>query len=101
LTITDPFFGSSQTTLNNSNATAGWGELTGGLRVKVWKGFWMGYTARMKFAVSVKGDNAFKTYEIPGYGLNGKGFYWGFNYQIFWSIPFTKKKKAAPPLPKE
>jgi hypothetical protein len=40
LTISDPYFGSSQQTLNNT-ATAGWGELVGGLRVKVWKGFWM------------------------------------------------------------
>ncbi len=93
----DPFFGTVQKQLTNPVVTASWGEVTCGLRVKIWKGFWMGYTARMKFAPTVIGDTAFVTYDIPGYGRNGKGFYWGFEYQVFWSVPFTKQKKSAPP----
>ncbi len=97
----DPFFGDIQKHVSNPTVTASWGELTGGLRVKIWKEFWMGYTARMKFAPGVKGDGELKTYDIPGYGRNGIGFYWGFNYQVFWRIPFTKQKKPVPaPIPK-
>lgn len=73
----------------NSNARANWGELVTGLRVKVWKEFWMGYTARMKLLARTK-NNDFETYEIPGYGLTFKNVYWGFNYQVFWRIPFKK-----------
>ncbi len=97
--ISDPFFGDVQKHVTNPAVTAAWGELTGGLRVKIWKEFWMGYTARMKFAPTVTGETGMTTYDIPGYGRNVKGFYWGFNYQIFWRIPFTKQKKAAPKPP--
>ncbi len=100
ITFTDRYFGSIQKQISNNAVTAGWGELTAGLRVKIWKEFWMGYTARMKFAPSVKGDNEMKTYDIPGYGQNVQGFYWGFNYQIFWRVPFTKQKKPTPTFPK-
>lgn len=91
----DAYFGDIQKHLVNPTMTAGWGEMTAGLRVKIWKQFWMGYTARMKFALSVKGDTEFTPYDIPGYGINGKGFYWGFNYQIFWRIPFKKEIKPV------
>ena len=100
IVLTDPVFGYQQKQFNNNAVTAGWGELTAGLRVRIWKEFWMGYTARLKFAPSVKGDNEIKAYDIPGYGLNEKKFYWGFNYQIFWRIPFTKQKKVTAPFPK-
>jgi hypothetical protein len=85
-------FGDIETTVSNLNATAGWLELTGGLRVKIWKALWMGYTARLKFAPRVQGEEALKTYDIPGYGKTSKSTYWGFNYQIFLRIPFKKEK---------
>lgn len=98
--LPDRYFGDIQKQVSNNAVTAGWGELTAGLRVKIWKEFWMGYTARMKFAPSVKGDNEVQSYDIPGYGQNAKGFYWGFNYQIFWRVPFVKQKKPSPTFPK-
>lgn len=76
----------------SNSATAGWVELVGGLRVKIWKDFWMGYTARMKFLPVVGGDKNFESYEIPGYGLTFKNVYWGFNYQVFWRIPFKQER---------
>ena len=96
----DHYFGHIEKNLFNNDLTAAWGEMTAGLRVKIWKQFWMGYTARMKFALSVKGETEFKTYDIPGYGIMGNQIYWGFNYQIFWSIPFRKQEKPAPSTPK-
>ena len=100
IVLTDKYFGDIQKQISNDAVTAGWGELIAGIRVKIWKEFWMGYTARMKFAPSVKGDDEIKSYDIPGYGQNVKGFYWGFNYQIFWRIPFVKQKKSTPTFPK-
>lgn len=90
----DVVFGTIQQDLVNPSVSAGWGEIVTGLRVKMWKNFWLGYTARMKFAPGVQGDTAVKAYDIPGYGLNGKGVTWGFNYQVMWRIPFGKEKKA-------
>lgn len=78
--------------LHNNGVTANWGELVTGLRVKIWKQFWMGYTARMKFAQSATGDTSFKSFNIPGFGLNGDSFEYGFNYQLFWKFPIVKEK---------
>lgn len=94
----DPYFGETKKTINNPSVTANWVELVTGLRVKMFKQFWMGYTCRMKLAPSVKGDTEMSSYEIPGYGIHEEGIYWGFNYQVFWSIPMMKEKK---PLKKE
>lgn len=81
----------------NSGLTAHWLELTSGLRVKIWKGFWMGYTARVKFAPSVKGGTTFTPFDIPGYGLAARTNYWGLNYQLFWRFPVRKQKGSRPP----
>jgi hypothetical protein len=87
---TDIYYGTLQHELENSNMTGRWGELTTGLRVKIWKGLWMGYTARLKFRPRTQGGGQLTPYEIPGYGLAASKNYWGFNYQIFWKIPFRK-----------
>ncbi|NOT75571.1 MAG: hypothetical protein HOP08_11625 [Cyclobacteriaceae bacterium] len=93
--VTSTNFGSSATNLENPSVKASWGELTTGLRVKVLKEFWMGFTCRMKFAVNTSGDLQLKAFDIPGYGLNGEDVAWGFNYQIFYRIPFAKQKKPV------
>ncbi len=85
---TDVVYGNSQQNLSNISMTSGWGEITLGLRVKVWKQLWMGYTARLKVAPSVGTNGEFIVYEIPGYGLASKRSYWGFNYQLYWRFPF-------------
>lgn len=90
-TVVDDF-GTIQRTLSNPAAKAGWVELVTGLRVKIWKSIWMGYTGRMKFLPSVNNNPGFETYDIPGYGKTAKSLYWGFNYQIFYRIPFKSEK---------
>lgn len=98
LTVMDPFFGSQQYALVNPNASAAWGEMIAGLRVKVWKELWMGFTSRMKLALAVRGNEQLASYNVPGYGIAGSGYTWGFNYQIFWRIPFERKKKTEVPV---
>ncbi|MGC4020876.1 MAG: DUF6048 family protein [Cyclobacteriaceae bacterium] len=91
-------FPSTSYNLTNNGARGGWAELTTGLRVKVWKGLWMGYTARMKFAPSTKGGSGqISPYDMPGYGIVSKTPWWGFNYQVFWRFAWKKDK----PLPKK
>lgn len=85
-------FGEIQRELSNPDARASWGELTTGLRVKIWKYIWMGYTGRLKFMPSTKNTGELETWDIPGYGKTSKSVYWGFNYQVFFRIPFRKEK---------
>lgn len=89
-TFTDPNFGDFQKSVTTGQITGRWIELTSGLRVKIWKSFWMGYTARLKFAPKTSDTPGVVPYDIPGYGRADKSTYWGLNYQIFWRIPFRK-----------
>ena len=85
-------FGSTSTELSHENVSGNWIEVTSGLRVRMFSGFWMGMNARLKFAPSVSGDSKLIPYDMPGYGLAEEAPYWGFNYQLFWRIPLPKFK---------
>ena len=74
---------------------SGWLELTTGLRVRVVKFFWMGYTARLKFGSSVPDESPIAPYEIPGYGLTFKKPWWGFSYYLMFRIPFKKDQGSG------
>lgn len=96
LDYTGPYtIGSIAKTVSALGVAAGWTEITTGLRVKIWSGFWMGCTARLKFSPSYKGSPNLVPYDIPGYGLYEQSTYWGFNYQLFWRFP-VRKLKARP-----
>lgn len=92
--LTDSIYGDREKHLVNPNVTASWMELTTGLRVKIWKFFWMGYTIRLKFAPQVHGAGELQSFDIPGYGVSARSVYWGFNYQIFFRIPVRKAPKV-------
>ncbi len=95
LTMADPYFGTQQYSLANPSVSAVWGEMIAGLRVKIWKEFWMGFTSRLKMGLAVRGNNELASYNVPGYGTVSDGFTWGFNYQLFWRIPFERRTKPA------
>jgi hypothetical protein len=76
---------------STNNLHARWFELTTGIKVKMWKIFWMGYTARFKFALNYDQGNHTIPSDVPGYGRADKTSYWGFNYQLFVRIPVRKQ----------
>lgn len=86
----DPVWGPINATLTNSNVSAQWFELTTGLRVKIWKMIWLGYTARLKFGLSTGDTPNMLPSDVPGYGRADNDSYWGFNYQIFVRLPVRK-----------
>lgn len=88
----DPVWGDIDEHYINSDISARWFELTGGLRVRVWKLLWLGYTARFKLGLSTDDTPDMIPYDIPGYGNNEKNSTWGFNYQVLIGIPVKKKK---------
>ncbi|MEO8471522.1 MAG: DUF6048 family protein [Chryseolinea sp.] len=93
----DADFGNVSIKLINSHIPAGWFEMTTGLKVKMWKFFWLGCTARLKFGLSTGEKGDLKPSDVPGFGRTDKQSVWGFNYQILFRIPIKK----APSIPLE
>ncbi len=88
----DPFsLDSVSLNYSHPGINANWLELTTGIRVKIYKIFWMGYTARFKFGLNYDDTEKIIPSDVPGYGRTDKDSYWGFNYQIFIRIPLRKQ----------
>lgn len=92
VTTVDPVWGTNTINYTNTDIKAGWFELTTGLRVKMLKFFWMGYTARYKFGLNTNEPRGFVSYDVPGYGKTANPSTWGFNYQLLFRIPIRKQK---------
>ncbi len=88
-------FGAGQIIQTNNNLTATWLELVTGIKVKVWKNLFMGYTGRLKFSKSITATENLVPFEIPGLGRAAENSNWGFNYHIFYQIRFREKLKPA------
>jgi len=91
ITTTDPMWGGSQQFFFNNDMSANWLELTTGLRVKVWKIFWMGYTGRFKFALKTDENQPLLTTDVPGYGATDRPTTWGFSYYLMVKLPVRKQ----------
>ena len=78
--------------ISETNLTATWFEIVTGLRVNVWKQFFMGYAARLMIRSSIKGENILLANELPGFGRTDASIRLIFNYYIYYRIPFLNKK---------
>lgn len=86
--ITDPVWGDN--TALNINGVKGasiWAEIGAGIKVKIAKGFHMGWSIRYKFRFTEKNSTYSKMWYIPGYGLN-KSTCFGGSYSLIYDIPF-------------
>ncbi|MGI9543584.1 MAG: DUF6048 family protein [Cyclobacteriaceae bacterium] len=85
-------FGNHQLLFQTNGSKANWFEVNMGLKVKIWKGLYLGYTARYKFGLQLKNQNGLIPLDIPGYGKfqidDTDNF--GFNYHLFWRFPLSK-----------
>ena len=79
----------------HADVNAWWIELTAGLKVKIWKMLWFGYTGSLKFALSSDGTDEMLPHDVPGFGRTNKPTTWGFNYYLMLRLPIRK----APPVP--
>ena len=89
----DALFGNTTQQLANNGLRSSWMEANGGMKVRLWEQLYVGFYFRYRFGRVVKGDREFGTYEIPGYGLEENRNKMGFDYYIFWRIPFKKSPK--------
>ncbi|GCC52633.1 hypothetical protein SanaruYs_28700 [Chryseotalea sanaruensis] len=92
IVTTDPLWGDYDQVLQNNNLTASWMELTTGMRIKVWKILWLGYTARFKFAKNLDDNVNLLTTDVPGYGATDRPNTWGFSYYVMVKLPVRKVK---------
>ena len=90
----DEIFNQSESfELNNESLRSRWLEANVGLKVKMWEQLFVGFYFRYRFNRVVAGDREFGTYRIPGYGLEERRTIVGFDYYVFWRIPFKKSPK--------
>ncbi len=79
--------------INESGLSASWVELVLGLKVNVWKQFFMGYTTRLMIRSGVKGENVLLANELPGFGSTNRTARLIFNYYIGYRIAFKSKPR--------
>lgn len=76
---------------SNGNAKANWYEMVTGLKIRVVKQLYMGFTLRFKLLLKTKQIEDLRPYYIPGFGKNINTSAFGFNYYVSYRLPFRKK----------
>lgn len=86
--ITDPVWGSNTSLhANDIDGKCLWAEVGAGIKVKIAKGFHMGWSVRYKFRINEKIGTNSKMWYIPGYGINTSTCFGG-SYSLIYDIPF-------------
>lgn len=89
--IIDPVWGGEvPLTLTGVKGSCYWAEIGGGVNVKIWKNFRMGWSVRYKLRIKdSKASNSNIGY-IPGYGNNTANNF-GATYSLIYEIPINRK----------
>lgn len=74
------------------NFRAHWFELTGGMKVELFKGFFAGWTVRAKFLLNQKALGDLKPAYIAGYGPGEKATAFDYNFYLAYAIRWASKK---------
>ena len=81
--------------------TAGWIEVTGGVKAKIFNNVFVGFGVQLKLLVMNQKPSGFDNLYIPGFNRTYDGsFGIGFNYTVSYFIPLYKKKTIIPVLTK-
>ena len=86
----DTYWGNYVSSIENQNFTAHWLEGVSGLKGNVWRNFYLGFTIRFKLRVALSGNQDLGSITIPGFGDAARRSAFGFNYYVFYQIPFRK-----------
>lgn len=90
--ITDPIWGNDvPLVLNDVEGSCSWAEIGAGIKVKIAKGFHMGWSIRYRVRIMQEQGNNSSMWYIPGYGIN-KSTCFGGTYNLIYEIPFKKGK---------
>lgn len=98
ITLEDEVWGNlSNGTIDRNWLTAGWMEITTGMRAHLFNNFYLGWNVRFKIKLYEQNDPKMQAFHIPGYGRGWKDNSVGMNYSLYYKIPLFKKKT----VPKE
>lgn len=85
----DPVWGTEEVPFiyNGVKTHAGWAELLAGIKVNVYKNFYMGWSLRYRIRMSVKKAEHTEPWYIPGFGKNNSTNL-GVTYSLIYKLPF-------------
>jgi len=96
----DDFWGNTSGTIPAKTFTAHWAEITGGVKVELFKGLFAGWNVRGKFLLNKKPFQELPPSNVAGYGKGEKGSVFDFNfylsYAIRWGMPKDKQPTISP-----
>lgn len=87
----DPVWGTGTINQNNNGLGIIWAEMTAGVKVSVFKNIYLGYNLRFKFLRTFSEETALVPYQVPGFGRGSRETTFGFDYYLFYRIPFRRR----------
>jgi hypothetical protein len=90
IVLADRFWGSYTLNSDKQNVTAHWGEAVGGVKVNVFGNVFLGFTGRFKLRIAQSDYGTVDPILIPGFGRPARRNVMGFNYYVYYLIPFKK-----------
>lgn len=91
ITINSPYWDQSNgISILNQKAQALYGEVMGGIKVKIWKNISMGWDFRYRFKFKCSDGSNSTPWFIPGYGTTSRI---GASFSLIYTIPLNKKKR--------
>jgi hypothetical protein len=94
--LTDALWGDISINSDKRNIMAHWGEAVGGVKVNIFGNVFLGFTARFKLRIAQSAYAEVDPLLIPGFGRPARRNAMGFNYYVYYLIPFKNNK---PPVP--
>ncbi|MFA6149761.1 MAG: DUF6048 family protein [Chitinophagaceae bacterium] len=91
-TTDDGFGGITSGSISSSDFTAHWFELTGGMRIELFKNTFAGWNVRFKFLLNQKSFGDLKPQSIAGYGAAENGTVFDYNFYLSYAIRWSSKK---------
>lgn len=73
---------------------AHWIDIVVGIKTEILKNLYLGWTIRGMVKIRMKENNIMTPYIIPGFGKGDKKSSFGFNYAIYYKIPFKLPVKT-------
>lgn len=92
ITINDGYWGSGSGSIPLTKLTGNWAEFKGGMRVEVFRNWYLGWSIRLRIYLFGQEDPVMTPYIIPGFGKADKTLTIGMSYSVFFKIPYGKKK---------
>lgn len=92
------YWGTLNSSVSKRNMTAHWAELLLGMKGELFSNFFLGWTLRAKFPISVTNDPNITPYIIPGIGKTSNGVPFDFSVGLYYRFSIFKTKNLPSPI---